>query len=426
MPGSTLPKTPLAYRSPTVERIRRPVLAAIDDRAVIEFAQEMLRIPSFTKEEQRLAEFLAGRLEGWGFKVEAPEVTPGRFNVVGRLPATGPGRSLIFNGHMDHNMVAEGWQHDPFGGVVEEGWLIGLGAVNMKGANAAMTMDAVALHRGQIPHGEIMVQHVVGELQGGVGTKALLARGYRADGFIVGEPSDLRIARQSVGVVQAAIRTRGEMMHFTAWRRGRVKRHAIEDLFAIVQALGESYVRIRPGGWLTFDPHPDFPDAPIMNVGVVKGGMTDTFLDWRPSLVPDRAMAIVDVRIVPGQTPESVRGDIERVIARVREDRRLLDAQVELLDFWMPPLNVSKDEAVVRSVAAAHQAVTGEEAVYEFKVGAGDASHLAAAGIPGIMYGPGGPFISIPDERLPVKEVLEACRVYALAASQFTSAESVQ
>src|SRR5262249_31375996 len=146
---------------------------------------------------------------------------------------------------------------------------------------------------------------------------------------------------------------------------------------------------------------PEFDGLPQHNVGVVRGGMTKDFLEWRVGLVPDHAQAVLDVRIVPGQTPGSVRDDLERVVGRVRGARPRRRAGVGIMDrtrqLFMPPFYVPQKAEVVQATAWAHQAVVGGEPEWGgvTKLAGSDAAHLARAGIPGLLYGPGGRYLSI-------------------------------
>ena len=95
------------------------------------------------------------------------------------------------------------------------------------------------------------------------------------------------------------------------------------------------------------------------NVGVVRGGMTRECLEWRVGLVPDYAYALIDVRVVPGQTPGSVKTDLERVIARLAARLPGLQAHVDLMDrtrhLFMPAFYVSQKAEVIQATAAAHR-----------------------------------------------------------------------
>lgn len=401
-----------------------PILASLDPSRVIALTQAMVRIPSFCKEEKQVADWAANTMRTMGFDdVWEQEVAPGRPNVIGRLRGSGDAPSILFNGHMDHNMVCEGWTRDPFCGDVHEGWLYGLGTANMKAGDAAMLAAVEAVKKSGVrPRGDVTIAFVVGELEGGLGTRAALAAGLRADMFILAEPTELGVVTMHAGVVQVRIIVHGQMRHYTT--RSGHKIHAIEKAMRIAQALGPSYETIPPGGWMTFAPKPDYDGLPRLNLGVIRGGMTPKILTWRSSLVPDYCEMIVDLRIVPGQSPETVMADLRRLMDRLRAEDPDLRVDVELVKehIYFPPFEVPRHSPIVATMTAAHREVFGEApqvgALAPTKYAGADSAHMHAAGIPGVMYGPGGKFLSVPDERVEIEAIVKASQVYALALSR--------
>lgn len=401
-----------------------PILASLDPRRVISLTQQMVRVPSFCKEEKHVADWVANTMRGMGFdEVWEHEVTPGRPNVIARLQGSGEAPSILFNGHMDHNMVCEGWTRDPFCGDVEGGWVYGLGTANMKAGDMAMLAAVEAVKKSGVrPRGDVTIAFVVGELEGGLGTRAALADGLRADMFILAEPTELGVVTMHAGVVQVRIIVHGQMRHYTT-RSGR-KIHAIEKAMRIAQALGPSYETLPPGGWMSFTPKPEYEGLPRLNLGVIRGGMTPQILTWRSSLVPDYCEMIVDLRIVPGQSPDTVMADLRRLLDRLRAEDPDLRVDVELVreHIYFPPFEVPLDSPVVTTMTAAHREVFGEApqvgALAPTKYAGADSAHMHAAGIPGVMYGPGGKFLSVPDERVEVDNIVKASQVYALAVSK--------
>ncbi|MDP9263089.1 MAG: hypothetical protein M3O85_02080, partial [Acidobacteriota bacterium] len=77
------------------------ILSHIDEQGIVAMARDVINIPSPTGEELGMAVYLCRVFEEMGLEVAWQEVEEGRANVVARLPGTGNGKSLMFNGHMD-------------------------------------------------------------------------------------------------------------------------------------------------------------------------------------------------------------------------------------------------------------------------------------------------------------------------------------
>src|SRR5689334_771619 len=240
------------------------VLAHIEPEAVVGLDREILRIPSFRGQEQKLAAFLANRLSDLGLEVEMPEVEPGRPNVIARLRGEGGGPSFMFNGHMDHNMVCEGWTRDPFCADLEDGYIIALGSVNMKSADCGYLAAVQAIKQSGLRlKGDLIIEYVVGELEGGKGTLAAIRHGVRADYFVDGEPTELNVKTRHAGVIVAKLHVYGRMRHYHNYE-GKAY-HAIEKATRLMQAIGPSYTPHAAGGWLRFEMQPGWDGLPQHN-----------------------------------------------------------------------------------------------------------------------------------------------------------------
>ncbi len=117
----------------------------------------------------------------------------GRNNMVVILKGMGGGHSLTLNGHMDVVPAdpTAVWKHtNPFSGVVEDKRIYGRGSVDMKAGLAIMMVLAKVLKESQIKlKGDLQLQFVVDEENGGNGTLACITRGYRSDATIFLEPT---------------------------------------------------------------------------------------------------------------------------------------------------------------------------------------------------------------------------------------------
>ena len=107
-------------------------------RESIDLFRGLLRLDTTNPPGNELlaAEYLAECLQEDGLEPWVVESAPGRANLVVRLPATVPrpdGGPLLLAGHTDVVPArSEEWSHPPFGGVEDEGFVWGRGAVDMK------------------------------------------------------------------------------------------------------------------------------------------------------------------------------------------------------------------------------------------------------------------------------------------------------
>ena len=185
------------------------LLSHIEEEAVVSLAKDLIRIPSPTENERKVADYIFDLLTREGFEVALQEVSPGRPQVIARLRGKGRARSLMFNGHMDNDSVTKSWKWDPYQPKVDGNKLWGAGIHNMKSGLAAMISAALALKRANIHlSGDLLLACVVGELQGGKGTIHMLNSGIRTDMAVVPEPYSTNIIiTKCVGVHKCAIRT---------------------------------------------------------------------------------------------------------------------------------------------------------------------------------------------------------------------------
>jgi succinyl-diaminopimelate desuccinylase len=97
-------------------------------------AQRLIRRASVTPADDGAQDVLAEALAALGFTIH--RLTFGETpNLYARLGTGAP--HVCFAGHTDVVPPGQGWRHDPFGGVVDDGVLYGRGACDMKGAIAA-------------------------------------------------------------------------------------------------------------------------------------------------------------------------------------------------------------------------------------------------------------------------------------------------
>lgn len=377
----------------------------LDPEVVLDRVVALCEIPSVSGSESRISDRTAEILDHDGLEVVQQEVLPARRNVIAMFRAGRPGPRILLNGHLDTLPPPQGYSRDPYRVGVEDGRLYAAEVNNMKAAVGGMMAVMAQLPRmGEAICGEVVLSAVVGECDTlGIGTLTMLESGFAADFCINGEPTDLAVMTAHAGVTQMSLVVKGRSAHVSQRSQGV---NAIDKLIQLLPRINERA--------LSYSPHADFPSLPTVNVGVLRAGTL-------PSMLADHAEAGIDVRTVPGMTPESVLADLQRVIAEAQADDPDLNA--ELLLSSRPrfcqerPFHMDPEALVVRTVAAAHRGVTGTAArvgtlVPQVFFGT-DASHILAAGIPTAIYGPGRVTdINTPDESIAVTDIVTAAQVY--------------
>lgn len=410
-----------ARESSQLAKLADRAVAAIDRDELVRLLQRMVRLRSYSAggEEGAVARFVSSYARQMGLASELQEVEPGRFNVISRLAGRGNGTSLMFNGHLDTNPAGVGWTVDPLAGDVREGCLFGIGVSNMKAADAAYLAAVAAVVRAGVPlRGDVIVAHVIGELQGGVGTAHLVQSGVLADRFIVGEPTDLALLTMHAGSIELSITVRGRTRHLSKMEEAV---DAIERTVGIMHALKTMH--------FTGPTDPEATGLRRVAIGSIRGGLGPEYQDWRPALIADTCSIKLSVRFGPGQTASSVEADVRGELQRLRSQDPDLEVSLERNQggqrIDMGPFYVSRDADIVQVVRSAHAAAVGiaprEGAVAPYKFYGTDAYHLASAGMTGVVYGPGGKYNTMPDERVELADLFTAAEVYTRAIVEVCS-----
>ena len=263
--------------------------------------------------EALVAHALAGVLDAWGFRVEVVDAAPGRPNVIARIGTPG-GRTLMFNGHLDvvgvDGMIHDPWSADANG---QPDRIYGRGSSDMKAGIAAMCAAAARAGERELD-GEIIVAAVADEEYESVGTRSLIERGVRADGAIVTEPTRLAIMPAHLGFVWANVTTHGRAAHGSRWDIGvDAIRHA-GILLAELDRIDDEELPTRRHALL---------GRPSVHASLINGGTG-------MSTYPDTCTVRIERRTIPGESPESVRRELEAACSRARARQPKFRADVEV------------------------------------------------------------------------------------------------
>ena len=320
--------------------------------------------------EGAIARFLAHVLQSWGLRVELQEAAPGRANVVARIGTGRGGRSLMFNGHLDVVGV-DGMTHAPFDAEERDGRLFGRGSSDMKAGVAAMCAAAARAETDGGLQGEVIVTAVVDEEFESLGTRALVARGVRADAAIVTEPTKLAIMPAHKGFVWLDVMLRGRAAHGSRWDIGV---DAIRHAGLLLAELDRIDAEILPARI-----HPLLGRASL-HASLIEGGAG-------MSTYPERCLLRLERRTIPGERVADVVAEVEAACARVRARRPTFAADLAV-GVTQSPSDVDPGAPIVRALDAALR-VRGESVRVEGMSAWTDAAILNDAGIPAVCFGPG-------------------------------------
>ena len=337
--------------------------------------------------EGAVGEVAAAALKKAGLDVVFQEAAPGRRNVIGVLDGAKTGPAVMFCGHID-TVGVEGMR-DPFVPRVEGGRMYGRGAQDMKGGVAAMIAAAGTLAT-TWKRGRLIVAAVVDEEYMSIGAEALV-REWRADAAIVTEPTDLQMAIGHKGFAWVEVVTRGRAAHGSRPAEGR---DAIARMGRVLVALEARDRDLRARA-----PAP-FQGTGSMHASIINGGR-------ELSSYPDSCTLQMERRTVSGEDEAAVAAEMEELLGRLRRDDPEFEATARLTGYrsayCLDPAH-RLPQALGRALGQAGRST--EPVGMSFWT---DAALLAGAGIPSILFGPGGAGLHSAVEYVNVDDVYQ-CR----------------
>ncbi len=392
-----------------VELVRAPSVGGTDveSSAQAALAAELARDGLEVDHWQVPLRELESRPDFPGMEVERSEA----WGLVGRLPGTGEGPSLMLNGHID--VVPEGdratWADDPFSGTIRDGQLYGRGACDMKGGLLSAVWAITALRRsGARLQGDVLLASVQGEEDGGMGTYALLDRGWRADACIIPEPTSLDLVPANAGALTFRLTVRGLATHASRRLSGV---SAIEKFWPFWEALGALESRRNSRR----DPLVDRWTLPYpLSVGMVSAG------SWASS-VPDVLVAEGRLGVALGEPVEDARASLELAVAEVCDSDPWLKEHPVAVEWWggqFAPGALPEGSDLIERMADAHRAAGGAtQETWAAPYGSDLRLMVSTGGVPTLQYGPGDTRLAHgPDESVPLAEVALAARALAFLA----------
>jgi acetylornithine deacetylase len=420
------------------------IAAHVDDlrNELIAFLQRLVQLPSLPGQEQKAQHFVADKLRSLGLAVDVvsseldhlrhhpafcDDGVPfrERLNVVGRWPGSGrtpnppAPSSLILNGHMD--VVPTGseslWADSPWSGAIRDGQLYGRGSCDMKAgvtANifAIQTLQTMGFH----PAADVLVESVIGEESGGVGTLTTIVKGFKADAAIITEPTRLHLCPVQSGALTFRVKVPGRAMHACMKPYGV---SAIEKFYLVLQSVQELERKrhIEYKNPLYEDPNNIAP----VNFGTIRAG------EW-PSTVPDELVVEGRFGVLPGESVSTARQAMASALASAAStDPWLKDhpPELEWFEGQFESGQTPQDSPIVQTIAKGHAKTFGRAPVVQGVTYGSDLRLFTNHGdTPAVLYGPGNIFHAhTVDEHVELEEVVAATKVLAYIVTQWCGGE---
>lgn len=314
---------------------------------------DLLRVPSINPpgSETPAVEFLAARLLAEGIESKIVEFAPGRGSLIARIPGNGTEKPLCLLSHVDVVPVEkERWSVDPFGGEIKDGFLWGRGVLDMKGMTALETMTLIQLKRLGVPlRRDIILLAVADEEVDSGGIDAIVKiwnevdcshsineGGYGLqDIFLEGQVLHA-ISVAEKGAVWMKMIASGPPGHGSTPVPGRAPEHLSNALAKLAErkdkvvwapALLESFRRmgkekggmtgaiLQSPGLFKLLLKGRLMKNPVMHAALTNTvNVTGFFGGEQPNVVPSEVGAILDCRILPGHTAESLVAELTALV----------------------------------------------------------------------------------------------------------------
>ena len=378
---------------------------------LVSLCQRLVQVPSVNgvDPEQAVAEVIAHELQARGLSPEILVYEAGRPNVLATL---GHGDdAFLFVGHMDTVPAGDPkrWKHDPFSAAIEDSRIYGRGACDNKAGIAIAILLLKCLREWERDlDGRVVLCCVPDEESGAtgrIGIKLLLRDGYlNANQAIYTYPGLDTLSIGHRGLLRVKVQVEGESTHTgtEAWEYGEAGANAVTALAELLLTLEE---------WQPpFEAHEAFPGRrTVVTPGtMIQGGEME-------SMVPAKAEALVDVRMLPGQTGDELLAKMKRMAHDLEQRRSGIQfSWTKLTD--LPAVSIPIDAPIVQSLSRWTEELTGRQPV---TAGAGPANEgylLIEANIPTICgFGPPGGGAHAVDEYVEIDGLILTAKIYAAA-----------
>ena len=371
-----------------VKRLKQ--LAKKHQKDLVNFLRDMVRIPSLSGQEGKIARRVKEEMERAGFD----EVfIDGIGNVVGRI---GSGRvKILYDAHMDTVDIGnkKSWEHEPFGAEYRNGTIYGRGACDDKAGVAS------AIYGGKLivtlglrgDYTLYITASVEEESAGGKGIEYLIREDRLKPHFVVlAEPTSLNIIRGHKGRVGLKISLRGKSAHAgTPWKGI----NAIYRMAPLIQKIEKLNRRLPP-----------FPPLGKGTISVTKIDCEKASLN----AIPDNCTIYLDRRTNTRESKESVKRELRTLMGK--------GGKLEVLQKFFTAWELPREHPLVVSSVDTYKALFKTSPKILLWPFCSNGSYtMGEKEMPTIIFGPGEEkFTHSANEQVKVEHLIKAAMFYAM------------
>lgn len=374
---------------------------SIDLAALVAFAQDLIRIPSLSGEEQPVVARIVAEMRSLGFDEVMVDANG---SAIGIVNGAQPGPTILLDAHCDTVGIAPGstWTHDPFAATLKDGFIYGRGSADMKGALAAMIYAAGAVDRTRLAGRVAVSATVLEEVMEGISLETVIAA-VKPDFVVIGEATELNLNRGGRGRAEIHLETIGKPAHSSSPHLGI---NAVHQMIRVIDAVD----------------HAPLGADPLLGPALL--ALTDIISEPYPghSVIPSRCRVTYDRRTLPGESAASVLGaitaqpgvqDIQFNATIAAGEHRAYTGAVLVAPKFFPAWVFAEDHPFMQAALAGLRASGLDPQISAYRFCTNGASSAGVLGVPTMGFGPAAEGDAhVVDERLEITELMAAARGY--------------
>ncbi len=382
-----------------------------DRERMVAFLRDIIALPSQSGAEKEAAARTVEEMQRVGFD---KAYIDGIGNAIGVVGSGKP--AVLLDAHLDTVGIHDGslWQHDPYKGKYEGGYVYGRGAAENKGALAAIIYGIKAMKEAGLSGGTVYVTGSVFEEDcDGLGLWHALAKtGLKPECVVVGKFTELKIMRGQRGRMEIRVTVPGKSCHASTPEEGINPIYGAAPIIAGIEKLNAKLKKDKFLGKGTIA---------VTQIGVKSPGF---------NRLAHEAYLSIDRRLTAGETKELA-------LRQIGELPGAGDAKIEILTYekpaytglmqrvekYFPGWSIPEDSKLMKAAVATYEeSIGGKPVVDKWTVSSNGVSSCGLMGIPTVGFGPGEKrYIHNYDDRIAVDDMLKAAAFYALFPGTYQS-----